>query len=623
MNGRAVILLIRPRPESLSYRPWLQTAGDGTLLQWAATRIRSECRDARPVALVGEPEAALYRAALESAGFTVLADVLDAELPAVLRAAADLDAGRAIVVYPEAAFAPEGVLAHLARSDSGDWATVEGLPADATPVAINRPLLETAVPLLETMAGFAGARRDFGLRASLEFTTRIAATLTDDIAPVTAIRLAHPRVTALAADDIPAILSVDGPVQTELAQRIASTGEPALAAWAASDVAGRFRDLPPVCPPDSARARVLYVSNASMITGGQRALAGLIAGLDRVRFEPVAMLGHEGAVTESLAAAGCPVICPNRSFNGSDRRSFEYVLATLDAVRPALVHINDFSGMPIMHAAAARGIPIVFHVRVPGAHLLREALWAADHVVAVSEPVRQDVMRNGVRADKVTTVLSGINSGATAHNPSVRARGRSRFEMAADNDMVVMVGRYHPIKRHDILLEAMALVRRERPSVRCVLVGETDFVDSTLSALRMQAGALGLIDVVQFRRFERDMTAVYAAADVCVLCSDREPLGISALEAMAHEVPLVLSTDGALADALQGAPWASVVPRGEPALLARAIARLLEDADWARTAAVEGRRFVEDRYGTAAMVRGVEAVYDRMLPRSIGPRRPL
>jgi glycosyltransferase involved in cell wall biosynthesis len=105
---------------------------------------------------------------------------------------------------------------------------------------------------------------------------------------------------------------------------------------------------------------------------------------------------------------------------------------------------------------------------------------------------------------------------------------------------IAFVGRLHPIKGLDVLIEAVGLVRREVPDVRLEIVGPGDRYRRSLERL---VARLGLDGAVRFRGFVEvsEKLAVLRDADASVLLSRSEGLPMAALEAMACGTPVVLS----------------------------------------------------------------------------------
>jgi glycosyltransferase involved in cell wall biosynthesis len=124
------------------------------------------------------------------------------------------------------------------------------------------------------------------------------------------------------------------------------------------------------------------------------------------------------------------------------------------------------------------------------------------------------------------------------------------------------------------LLTAMAGVVRTTPTVRLLLAGD----GPQASTFRRHAVALGVDGVTRFLGFVTDMRAFYAACDLFVLPSYAEGQANVLLEAMAMGVPVVTTDLPGTRELIEDGEHGVLVPRGDPAALGIAVARLCHDA---------------------------------------------
>ena len=138
---------------------------------------------------------------------------------------------------------------------------------------------------------------------------------------------------------------------------------------------------------------------------------------------------------------------------------------------------------------------------------------------------------------------------------------------------VAFVGRLHPIKGIDRLIEAVAIARRQVPDIRLEIVGPGDRYRQRLEGL---ARRLGVADAVTFHGFVAvpEKLRVLRRAHVSALLSRSEGLPVAALEAMACRTPVVLSR-GCHLDEVQDR--AGLVVSGSPEAAAAAVVTLLTD----------------------------------------------
>jgi glycosyltransferase involved in cell wall biosynthesis len=297
------------------------------------------------------------------------------------------------------------------------------------------------------------------------------------------------------------------------------------------------------------------------------------------------------------------------------------------AVRPLRVrnHLDAWAALRLRRMA--RGFDVV-HFHTARAHALAPALaglrlrrvvtrrmdyvprggpyarWlynrAVDVVIAISEGVRAALLRAGVDAERVHVVPSGVDLDACRAAPDARARLRAEWGWGEDDVGVALVGVLERRKGHRVLLEAAL---RAAGQLRYVFCG----AGSEEEALRAQAAPLGAR--VRFLGFRTDVAAVLAAADVAVLPSLNEGLGVAALEAMAAARPVIASGVGGLVEVLAGGDAGVLVPPGDANALADALGGLAADAALRARFADAGRRRVIERHSAARMAAGTLACY--------------
>ena len=178
--------------------------------------------------------------------------------------------------------------------------------------------------------------------------------------------------------------------------------------------------------------------------------------------------------------------------------------------------------------------------------------------------------------------------------------GEHRPEPSAAD--VLFVGELRRLKGIDVLIDALALVARQRP-VTAVIVGDGPDADE----FKRQAEALGLGAAI---RFPGAMPAARAfpLGKILAVPSRAESLPYIVLEAAAAGLPVIASDVGGIGEIVAGTDT-RLVPAGDSAALAAAIQGGLADAATTRESAVRLRAAVEDRFTVAKMARGVLECY--------------
>jgi glycosyltransferase involved in cell wall biosynthesis len=201
-----------------------------------------------------------------------------------------------------------------------------------------------------------------------------------------------------------------------------------------------------------------------------------------------------------------------------------------------------------------------------------DVLRAADAVVTVSSDLETKLVEFGVPRPAVHIVGRGVDSQRFA--PGNRAEARSRLGLAADGRALLWVGRMHPVKGLDVLLEACSILRQRGSAFRLYLVGD----GSLRPSLEADSRARGLSEVVSFVGPvpQEQLADWYRAADYFVLPSRSEGIPNVLRESLACGTPFVASRVGGIPE-LVGGLANRLVPPGDPTALAGALAQALSE----------------------------------------------
>lgn len=238
-------------------------------------------------------------------------------------------------------------------------------------------------------------------------------------------------------------------------------------------------------------------------------------------------------------------------------------------------------------------------------------------VIAVSEQIRGRLLQAGAGSDHVVTVLNGIDADAFRRNPESVAPARASLNLHLSAKVIGSVGRLEPQKRFDVLMEAVALLRRSGTDLRLVLVGD----GSRRAELVSLAARLNLTDACTFAGHRTDVSSVLHAFDVFVQSSDYEGTPNAVLEAMAVETPVVATTAGGTEELIEDGVHGLLVRPGDPRTLSDAIARALGDGAASARRAIAARHRIERELSLGHRMERVERVYAELAAiRGVGRR---
>ena len=237
-----------------------------------------------------------------------------------------------------------------------------------------------------------------------------------------------------------------------------------------------------------------------------------------------------------------------------------------------------------------------------------------DRFVTVSEAIRRVLIEDGIAPGKIECVHSGIDVARVAEAPARTAEVRRELGVPEGHALVLNVAHLADHKGQRYLVAAAPEIVARRPATTIVIAGDGEL----RGELEAQARELGVADRVLFPGFRQDVPQLLKAADVFVMPSHMEGLGTSVLDAMAAGVPVVGTEAGGMPEMIQDGVTGLLCPVRDPAALARATLRLLEDRELAGRLAGRAATLVRERFSREAMVAGTVAVYQRLLAE---PRR--
>lgn len=255
--------------------------------------------------------------------------------------------------------------------------------------------------------------------------------------------------------------------------------------------------------------------------------------------------------------------------------------------------VEDINKIPFFTPLYAGGVPVVAVVpHLFGGTVFREAnpavaayVWAAERLIpavyrgvdfeVISPSTRDDLVARGLDAARVTTIFCGLD------------HDRLRLDAPPPRDpgpLLVTWSRLRRYKSVDVALRAFALVARELPEARLLVIGR----GPDEPRLRRLAAGLGLGDRVAFpgHLAQPDLVRTLHRARVCLNPSPKEGWGLTVMEANACGLPVVASARPGLRDSVRDGETGLLAPYGDATAFAAAALRLLREPElWARQSA--------------------------------------
>ena len=282
-----------------------------------------------------------------------------------------------------------------------------------------------------------------------------------------------------------------------------------------------------------------------------------------------------------------------------DPRALWALRGAIRTFQPAIVHAHDSHALQLLAwarslAGGAPGRPHLVATRRVDFHVRPGSVWRrADRVIAISQAVRAVLVSDGLPADVITVIPSGIDRDEVVRAAAAPLDIRGRLGLAAETPLAVNVAALVDHKDQGTLIRAAHAARAARPDLHWAIAGAGELRD----ALAHEIDHLSLGDRVHLLGYVAEADALIREASVFVMSSKEEGLGSVVLHALALGTPVVATRGGGLPEML---PAECLVPVGDAdALGARVVAAL----------AGAPRAALPARFTASAMAADVLALY--------------
>lgn len=262
---------------------------------------------------------------------------------------------------------------------------------------------------------------------------------------------------------------------------------------------------------------------------------------------------------------------------------------------------HDTNILALAARLLGRGRPLLIRARTYQSGTPKAITYnrLVDRTLVNSEHLRRRILANtAIRPERVAVLRPMVpidRLRAEARQPLPAALAAA---LAGAGPIVVHAAMLRPEKGHRTALEAIAGLRGRYPGLRYVMAGS----GPEEAALRQQAAALGLEGTAHFAGMVMPVAPLLACADLVVMPSLDEPLGLAQIEALALGVPVAVSDAGGLPETVVHGDTGWILPAGDAAAWREGIAAALAVPARAREMARRGCRFVEATFAPPAHI---------------------
>jgi hypothetical protein len=318
-----------------------------------------------------------------------------------------------------------------------------------------------------------------------------------------------------------------------------------------------------------------------------------------------------------------------RGLAGLDEDIHKTFTVFIDEMKPDIVHAHNMHYFSKPHATALaaiakkKGIPLVLTAHNVWDEnlyldLTRDIPW--NHVIAVSHYIRRELVGIGLSPRRCTVIHHGIDH--RKFHPSAPTRHTyNTYPQLKGRRVIFHPARMGLAKGCDVSIKAFNIVHQRFPDAMLVLAGTKNIIDWGATQQKDIAYFLSLIKFYGFKddvlidSYALDqMPGLYAASEVVLYPSTAmEPFGLTMLEAMATERPIIVTSAGGMPEIIQDGINGFIIPIKDFESLAGRICRLLAEdrvrEDFGRT----GRQMVEHQFTKELMAEHHIEVYHDLL----------
>jgi glycosyltransferase involved in cell wall biosynthesis len=368
--------------------------------------------------------------------------------------------------------------------------------------------------------------------------------------------------------------------------------------------------------------RVLQIVTR-MNTGGVAVLIGnLMRNYDSSAFEFKLVAGvcdgSEEDYLEQIALDIPAVKIPSLQRAISPRKdlvAFFQIVKVIKEFKPDVIHTHTSKAGLLGRLAAITAYPKAKRVHTYHGHLLdgyfskvkthllilcEVALAKRTHrLIAMGTQVERDLLNAGIgKKSQFTVLFPGVAAVSTV------ARDKARRDLGLDANAIycLFVGRLTQIKRPDRLLDVVAELNQREVPVSFLIAGDgelADYVKSRISSEELPVTMLG---------WQKDMTSVFSAADILILCSDNEAVSLALIEGSQYSLPLVSTNVGSVADVLVNEST-GLLTEPTASALADAVEKLLKDAGLRNAMGEAGKARVDQYFSLEHMLKDQSDIY--------------
>ncbi|MFH1492491.1 MAG: glycosyltransferase family 4 protein [Candidatus Omnitrophota bacterium] len=320
-----------------------------------------------------------------------------------------------------------------------------------------------------------------------------------------------------------------------------------------------------------------------------------------------------------------------RGLEGLEKEIRDLINMFLDTTKPDIIHAHNMHYFSKLHAevlstyAKSHSIPLVLtahNVWDEGNFLDLTLNIGWDHIIAVSEYIKFELMGIGIPDNKITVVYHGVDVDKFKKKDCVQIL--NKYPALKNRRIIFHPARLGLAKGCDVSIKALRIIKKSMPNILLILTGTKHIIDWGAT---QQKDIAYLVHLAKKIHVEKNlfvdmipydiMPQFYNIADVCMYPSNsQEPFGITILESLAIGIPIIITAAGGMPEIIKDGHNGFIIKIRDYRELAEKCLLLLRDKKLRTELGENGRTLVNEKYTKEVMTENTIEVYKKILSKS-------
>ena len=321
-----------------------------------------------------------------------------------------------------------------------------------------------------------------------------------------------------------------------------------------------------------------------------------------------------------------------RGFQGLDEKVSETFAKFIKTCKPDIIHCHNMHYFSKLHTrtlerlAEERKIPLVLTAHntwddILFLDLTRKINWA--HIIAVSHYIKKELIGIGCDDRQITAIHHGIDTRQLRPNIATEEI-KKKYPQLKSKRVVFHPARMGLAKGCDTSIKALGFIKERFPDVILVLAGTKNIIDWGATQQKDIAYLLNLIKALDLSKNVliemftlAEMAQIYGVAQVCLYPSSvGEPFGLTILEALSSEKPMIITEAGGMPEIIRDGINGFVVPVRDFEALASRTIQLLANERLRQRLGYTGRQMVQAHYTKEIVTKNTLEIYRKVLAKA-------